>query len=70
MSKAERIDDAMERLYAAESRLKQHDYAGAMYEAQRCIELSVKALLDKLCARAFWFIMMTILGSTGRVLRN
>ena len=48
MSKAERIEDARERLNAAESRLKEFDYAGAMYEAERCIELTVKALLDKL----------------------
>lgn len=45
-----RIEDARERLNAAESRLKEYDYAGGinMYEAQRCIELSVKALPDKL----------------------
>lgn len=48
MNKAERIEDARERLDAEESRLKESDCAGAMYEAQRCIELSVKALLDKL----------------------
>jgi len=48
MNKAERIEDARERLNAAESRLKEFDYAGAIDEAQRCIELSVKAILDKL----------------------
>jgi len=48
MNKAEKIEDARERLNAAESRLKEFDYAGAMFETQRCIELSVKALLDKL----------------------
>lgn len=46
--KARRIEDASERLYAAESRLREFDYAGAMLEAQRCIEISVKSLLDKL----------------------
>jgi hypothetical protein len=48
MSKAKKIEDARASLSAAEIHLKEHNYARAMYEAQRCIELSVKALLDKL----------------------
>jgi hypothetical protein len=43
-----KIEDARASLSAAEIHLKEHNYARAMYEAQRCIELSVKALLDKL----------------------
>jgi hypothetical protein len=43
-----RIEDARARLYAAESHLKESDYPGAMLEAQMCMELSIKALLDKL----------------------
>ena len=48
MSIVGRIEDAKGRLEAAEKLLKEFDYAGAMFEAQRCIELSVKAFLDKL----------------------
>ena len=38
--------DAYERLGAAEGNLKRLDYAGAVREAQACVELSVKALFD------------------------
>jgi HEPN domain-containing protein len=48
MSKAKKIEDVRASLSVAEIHLKEHNYARAMYEAQRCIELSVKALLDKL----------------------
>ena len=48
MGEVERIEDARDRLKAAGKLLDEADYAGAMSEAQRCIELSVKALLDKL----------------------
>lgn len=48
MYKAKRIDDARERLNTAKKRLEDGNYSGAMYDSQRCIELSVKALLDKL----------------------
>jgi len=43
-----KLEDAYKRLAAAEDRLKHLDYAGTLREAQACIELSVKALLDEL----------------------
>jgi len=43
-----KIEDAQGRLNAAENCLKSWDYAGALLEAERCLELSVKILLEKL----------------------
>jgi len=40
------LDDAWESLTAAEAHLKRFNYSGAVREAQICVELSVKALLD------------------------
>jgi len=42
------IEDARTRRDAAEERLKSWDYAGAIREAGKCVELSLKALLDML----------------------
>ncbi len=42
-----KIEDAQVRLNAAENCLKDWDYAGALLESQRCLELSVKTLLGK-----------------------
>jgi len=43
-----RIEDAYSRYEIARSLLDKEDYAGAIREAQQCVELSVKALLDTL----------------------
>ena len=43
-----RLGDAWRRRDAARELLERYDYAGALREAQRCIELSVKAFLDVL----------------------
>jgi len=43
-----RIKDAYSRYDIAKSLLVKEDYAGAIREAQQCVELSVKALLDTL----------------------
>ena len=40
------LDDAWQSLMAAETHLKSLNYSGAVREAQICVELSVKALLD------------------------
>ena len=48
MLKVKRLEDARERLYAAKKLVEECNYAGALSEAQRCIELSVKALLEEL----------------------
>jgi len=42
-----KIEDAQARLSAAENCLKSWDYAGALLECERCLELSVKVLLEK-----------------------
>lgn len=48
MSVVARLKDAEARLGAAEKMLESGDCAGALREAQRCIELAVKALLEEL----------------------
>jgi len=40
------LDDAWESLTAAEAHLTRFNYSGAVREAQICVELSIKALLD------------------------
>ena len=40
------LDDAWQSLRAAETHIKSLNYSGAVREAQICVELSVKALLD------------------------
>ena len=47
-SMAKRIEDAGDRYFAAKESKEHYDYVGALLEAQKCIEYSVKALLDKL----------------------
>jgi len=39
------LDDAFESLQSAENHLRRLNYAGAIREAQICVELSIKALL-------------------------
>ena len=41
-----RIEDAYSRCEIAKDLLDKEDYAGAIREAQQCVELSVKALLN------------------------
>ena len=41
-----KMEDALARLNAAENCLKTWDYAGALLEAERCLELSAKTLLQ------------------------
>jgi len=43
-----RIQDAYSRYEIAKSLLDREEYAGAIREAQQCVELSVKAFLDAL----------------------
>lgn len=43
-----KIKDAQGRLNAVENCLKSRDYVGALLEAERYLELSVKILLEKL----------------------
>lgn len=40
------LDDAFESLQSARNHLKRLNYAGAIREAQICVELSIKALLE------------------------
>ena len=40
------LDDAWESLRAAETHLRSLNYSGAIREAQICVELSIKALLE------------------------
>jgi len=40
------LDDAFESLQSARSHLSRFNYAGAIREAQICVELSIKALLE------------------------
>lgn len=40
------LDDAFENLQSARTHLSRLNYAGAIREAQICVELSIKALLD------------------------
>lgn len=43
-----KIDDAYDRLSSAQKLMESGDYAGAITEAQMCMELSLKAFLDAL----------------------
>ena len=43
-----KIDDAYDRLSSAQKLVESGDYAGAITEAQMCIELSLKASLNAL----------------------
>jgi HEPN domain-containing protein len=43
-----KIEDAYEKLSESELLFKNSKYAGALLSMQQCLELSIKALLDKL----------------------